>query len=232
MITLRRAEERFHSSFGWLDSWHSFSFGDHYDPAHVGFRVLRVINDDRIAAGQGFGTHPHRDMEIVTYLVAGAIEHKDSMGNGSIVRAGEVQRMTAGTGVLHSERNPLPDEETHLLQIWLLPERRGLKPSYEQRSFPLESRKGRLTLLASRDGREGSVTVHQDVALYSALLSEGDAVSYPMRQGRYAWVQMVRGAASLNGVELKAGDGAAVSGESKLELVGRSSSDVLLFDLP
>jgi redox-sensitive bicupin YhaK (pirin superfamily) len=231
MIARRAANERGHTDIGWLDSHHTFSFGDYYDPKNQGFRKLRVINDDRVAAGQGFGTHPHRDMEILTYVLEGSLEHKDSMGNGSIIRPLDVQRMTAGTGVTHSEFNPSKKEAVHFLQIWILPERRDLEPGYEQKAFAPEAVRGKLRLIASRDGREGSVVVHQDVALRAARLAKGEAVSHALAKGRHAWVQVARGSVTLDGRELGAGDGAAVSDEGNVSLVATSEAEVLVFDL-
>lgn len=231
MIVRRPANERGRTKIGWLDSWHSFSFGDYYDPAHVEFRSLRVLNDDRIAAGQGFGMHPHRDMEIITYMVSGALEHKDSLGTGSVIRPGEVQRMSAGTGIRHSEFNPSPTMPAHLLQIWLMPERHGLTPGYEQKAFPEAERHNRWRLVASRDGRDGSVTVHQDVAMYVTILDAGKEVSHTLSRGRHAWLQVARGAVTLNGETLKTGDGAAVSDESALSVTATEGSELVLFDL-
>jgi redox-sensitive bicupin YhaK (pirin superfamily) len=231
MITLRPANERGHAERGWLDSHFTFSFADYHDPKHMGFRALRVINDDWIQPGRGFGTHPHRDMEIVTYVLEGALEHKDSLGTGAVIRPGEVQRMTAGTGILHSEFNPSPTEPVHLLQIWLLPAEHGLKPGYEQRRFPEAERRGRLRLVAARDGREGAVTIRQDADLYVGLLDAGESATHRLRPGRHAWLQVARGAVTLNGRPLQEGDGAAVSDEEALELTGREAAEVLLFDL-
>lgn len=231
MIAVRNAEERGHLDFGWLDTRHSFSFGNYYDPSHMGFRHLRVINEDRVQAAKGFDTHPHRDMEIITYVLEGALEHRDSMGNGSVIRPGEVQRMTAGTGITHSEYNHSKSDSVHLLQIWILPQLSGLAPGYEQKAFPEDERRGRLRLVASQDGREGSVTVHQDVALYATLLSAGDDVSHPLAEGRHAWVQVAKGSVTVNGEPLKGGDGAAISGESHVELHAEGDAEVLLFDL-
>jgi quercetin 2,3-dioxygenase len=231
MIKVRPAAERAHTNIGWLDSWHSFSFGQHYDPENMGFRSLRVINDDRVRGGSGFGTHPHRDMEIVTYVLEGALEHRDSLGTGSIIRPGEVQRMSAGTGIAHSEYNHSDTEPVHLLQIWLLPERPGIQPGYEQKAFPEAERRGQLRLVAARDGREGAVTIHQDAELYVASLAEGDTVRHQLRPDRHAWVQIARGAATVNGQPLQAGDGAAVSDEEALEIRGDGEAEVLLFDL-
>ncbi|HKI37956.1 MAG TPA: pirin family protein [Gemmataceae bacterium] len=231
MIRLRRAAERGHADHGWLDTWHTFSFADYYDPEHMGFRSLRVINDDRVQPGQGFGTHGHRDMEIVTYVLEGALEHRDSLGNGSVLRAGELQRMTAGTGVRHSEFNPSPAELVHLYQIWLLPERKGLEPSYEQRPFRDSERQGRLRLVVSPEGEDGSLTIHQDARLYLSTLQNGETVAHALKPGRHAWVQVLRGQVTVNGVVLTAGDGAAVSDEERLEIGSDHGAEVLLFDL-
>jgi quercetin 2,3-dioxygenase len=231
MITLRPAKARGHADRGWLNSYFTFSFADYHDREHMGFRALRVINDDWIQPGMGFGTHPHRDMEIVTYVLEGALEHKDSLGTGAVIRPGEVQRMTAGTGILHSEFNPSPSEPVHLLQIWLLPEKTGLKPGYEQRDFPEAERRGRLRLVAARDGRDGAVTIQQDADLYVGLLDTGESATHRLRPGRHAWLQVARGSVTLNGQLLHEGDGAAVTDEETLELAGRESAEVLLFDL-
>jgi quercetin 2,3-dioxygenase len=231
MLSVRPAEARGTTDIGWLDSKHSFSFGDYYDPAHMGFRQLRVINEDKVAAGQGFGRHPHRDMEIISYVISGALGHKDSMGNGSVIRPGEVQRMSAGTGVTHSEMNPDPQNPVHFLQIWLLPERRGIAPGYEQKAFTDEDKRGKLRLVASRDGRAGSVTVHTDASLYISLLESGQRVTHSLAEGCHAWLQVVRGAIELNGTKLRAGDGASVSDERALEVSARELSEILLFDL-
>jgi redox-sensitive bicupin YhaK (pirin superfamily) len=231
MIRVRKGSERGHSARGWLDSWHTFSFGDYFDPRHRGFRDLRVINEDRVQPGQGFATHPHRDMEIVTCVLEGALQHRDSLGNGSVIRPGEVQRMTAGTGINHSELNASTTEVVHLLQIWILPEREGLAPSYAQKQFAQSQRRGRLCLVASRAGRDGSVDLHQDVDLYSALLDREEAVAFELRPDRHAWIQVARGEIDVGDLPLSAGDGAAVSGERRLELVARAPSELLLFDL-
>ena len=228
MIALRPAEERGHTRLSWLDSRHSFSFDRYYDPRHMGFRVLRVINEDRVDPGQGFGTHPHRDMEILTFVLEGALEHKDSLGSGSVIRPGDVQRMTAGTGISHSEFNPSRTEPVHFLQVWILPERPGLEPSYEQRSFPAAG----LRLVGSRDGREGSVRIHQDVLVHLARLSPGEDVVHALVPGRHAWIQMARGAAQVNGARLAAGDGAALSEERSVTLRGVDGAEALVFDLP
>ncbi len=232
MINVRPAEARGKTDFGWLDSKHSFSFGDYYDHEHMGFRNLRVINDDRVAPGRGFGRHPHRDMEIISYVVEGSLAHKDSMGNGSIIRPGEVQRMTAGTGVSHGEMNASDDTPVHFLQIWLLPERQGLPPGYEQKAFSEAEKRGKLRLVASRDGRDGSVRIHTDANLYASLLAPNEKLTYELPEGRHVWLQLVRGAISMNGLRLGAGDGAAISEERALELTGREDAEILLFDLP
>ena len=231
MITIRRAAERGHTDFGWLDSWHTFLVRRLLDHDHMGFHSLRVINDDQVAAGGGFPTHPHRDMEIITWVLSGALEHKDSLGTGSVIRPGELQRMTAGTGILHSEFNASKTEPVHLLQIWIFPEKRGLTPGYDQKSFPAAERKGRLKLVASRDGRDGSVSFHQDASLYAAALEPGQKVTHTLAPGRAAWVQVATGSVTLNGQTLRAGDGAAVEDESALELVGVEAGETLLFDL-
>jgi redox-sensitive bicupin YhaK (pirin superfamily) len=231
MITVRPAADRGHTKLDWLDSWHSFSFGDYYDPANTQFRSLRVLNDDRVAPGGGFGMHPHRDFEIMSYVVSGALEHKDSLGTGSVLRAGEVQRITAGTGVLHSEFNPSATEPVHFLQIWLTPERRGLKPGYEQKAFPEADRRGRLQLVASHDGRDGSVTIHQDADVHATLLQPGESVTHAVRPGRFVQVQVARGAVTLNGKRLAAGDGAYASDEESLKLAATEPAELLLFDL-
>ena len=231
MIRVRKAAERGHFDHGWLDTYHTFSFGDYYDPAHMAFRSLRVINDDRVQPGQGFGMHGHRDMEIVTYVLDGKLEHKDSLGTGSIIRAGELQRMTAGTGVRHSEFNPSHEDWVHLYQIWLLPERKGLEPSYEQRAFSEEQRQGKLRLVASPTGEQGSLTIRQDARLYLATLKAGQMVAHGLNPGRHAWLQVLRGTVALDGQPLSAGDGAAVSQEEKLEIWGQHDAEVMLFDL-
>jgi quercetin 2,3-dioxygenase len=232
MITVRPARERGHADHGWLDSNHTFSFADYHDPKHMGFRALRVINEDRVAPGRGFGAHPHRDMEILSYVIDGALEHKDSMGTGSIIRPGDVQRMTAGTGVVHSEFNASKSELVHFLQIWILPEAQRLPPGYEQKTFSVDDKKGKLRLVASRDGRDGSVTVHQDMSLYAAVLDAGQTAELAIGKGRHAWVQVVRGeGVTVNDKTLGAGDGAAISDEAKLDVRASSASEVLVFDL-
>jgi hypothetical protein len=231
MITLRPSNQRGHAQHGWLDSHHTFSFADYYDPRHMGFRALRVINEDRVAPGQGFGTHPHRDMEIISYVLGGELAHKDSMGTGSVIRPGDVQRMTAGTGVLHSEFNHSKTDQVHFLQIWIMPEKARLEPSYEQKSFSVEERTNTLRLIAARDGRDGAVTVHQDVALYAGVLEPGATVEHTLAPGRHAWVQVARGAIELNGKRLGTGDGASVSDEAALRLRAIDAAEVLVFDL-
>jgi hypothetical protein len=231
MFTLRPAASRGRTSLDWLDSWHTFSFGDYRDPQWRGFRSLRVINDDRVAPGGGFDTHPHRDMEIITWVLAGALEHRDSLGNGSVVRPGDMQRITAGTGILHSEFNPSPADGVHLLQIWLFPESKGLTPGYEQKAFVPGELRNALRLVASRAGREGSVTIHQDADVYAATLDSGRSLGHELSPGRHAWLQVARGSLALNGRELATGDGVAVSDETTLELAGREAAEIILFDL-
>jgi hypothetical protein len=231
MIEIRKANDRGHFNFGWLDTYHTFSFGDYYDPSFMGFRSLRVINEDFVHAGRGFPTHSHRDMEIITDVLEGALEHRDSMGNGSVIRPGDVQRMTAGTGVSHSESNPSKEEAVHLLQIWIVPEQRALKPSYEEKFFGDEKKQDGMRLIASADGRDGSVTVHQDVRVYSAVLDTGKQVNHQLAPGRHAWIQVARGAVAVNGESLDQGDGAAISGESTLAIQARQPAEIVLFDL-
>lgn len=231
MITVRKAADRGGGDHGWLDTRHTFSFADYHDPAQMGFRGLRVINEDRVKPGRGFPTHGHRDMEILSYVLAGALEHEDSMGTGSVIRPGDVQRMSAGTGVMHSEFNPSRTEPVHFLQIWILPGTRGLEPSYEQKHFPEAEKRGRLRLIASRDGRDGSVTIHHDASVYAAVLAPGERVTLALADGRHAWVQVARGAVTLNGEMLGAGDGAALSREPALTLVAAEPAEALVFDL-
>lgn len=231
MITIRKSKDRGHFSHGWLDTYHTFSFDQYYDPAHMHWRTLRVINEDRVAPAQGFPTHSHRDMEITTYILSGALEHRDSMGNGSVIRPGDVQRMSAGSGVSHSEFNPSDSESVHLLQIWILPKERGLAPSYEEKSFSEDERRGRLRLVASEDGREASVTIHQDARLYAAILDAGVTVAHVLGANRSAWLQVARGAISLNEMNLTQGDGAAVKDETDLKIAAREPAEILLFDL-
>jgi quercetin 2,3-dioxygenase len=231
MITLRASAQRGHFDHGWLNTYHTFSFDQYYDPRYMGFRQLRVINEDFVAAGRGFPTHGHRDMEIITYILEGALQHEDSMGNGSVIRPGDVQRMTAGTGVRHSEKNASASESVHLLQIWILPETVGLEPSYEQKAFGEDERRGQLRLIASGDGRDGSVTVHQDVSVFASILGEGESVRRDMDQMRYGWIQVARGEITVNGQRAGQGDGAIATGESSLEIVAEKSAEILLFDL-
>jgi len=222
---------RGHTKIGWLDSYHTFSFGNFSDPNRMGFRSLRVINDDRVVPGAGFGTHGHRDMEILTYVLEGALEHKDSLGTGSVILPGEAQVMSAGTGITHSEYNHSKTEPVHFLQIWILPDQQGLKPRYEQKAFPIEEKRGKLRLIAAKDGRDGAVTIHQDVNLYTSVLEPGDVVNYHVQPHRYAWLQIAQGIATLNGEELRAGDGVQISVEEQLEISTQVGAEILLFDL-
>ena len=231
MINIRRSAERGGGDFGWLKTQHSFSFDTYHDPRFMGFRSLRVINEDWVQAGHGFPMHPHRDMEIITYVLDGALEHKDSMGNGSIIRPGDGQRMSAGTGVRHSEANSSKTDAAHLLQIWILPDRRGHEPGYEQKAFPEAEKRGKLRLIASPDGNDGSVTIHQDARLYVSLLQPGQEVKHELGKGRYAWLQIAKGAVELNGHSLNQGDGAAISDEQGLTVKATEDAEVLLFDL-
>lgn len=230
MKTIRRANERGHAEHGWLDSYHTFSFADYYDPNWMGFRTLRVINDDLVMPAQGFGTHAHRDMEIITYVLSGALQHKDSMGNGRIIRPGELQYMAAGTGIQHSEFNPSSDEAAHFLQIWILPDRKGVTPRYGEKSL-VDAPKGRFNLMVSNSGREGSLPIHQDADLYLARLEPGNQAAHALKPARHAWVHVADGEVKLNGDTLKAGDAAAISAEAKVWLVATKPSQVLLFDL-
>jgi len=231
MIKIRRADKRGHFDFRWLNTFHTFSFGDYYDPSFMCFRSLRVINEDFVRGGRGFPTHGHRDMEIITYILSGALEHRDSMGNGSIIRPGDVQRMSAGTGVTHSEANPSREEAVHLLQIWILPATTGQEPSYEQKAFSEDKKQGRLCLVASEDGRDDSVTVHQDASVYASVLRKDAEAIHSLASGRHAWLQVARGEITLNGEGLNQGDGAAISAEEKISLRGLQDAEVLLFDL-
>jgi redox-sensitive bicupin YhaK (pirin superfamily) len=233
MIKIRPAGERGNANFGWLDSRHTFSFGEYHDPEHMGFGPLRVINEDRVKPGQGFGTHGHRDMEILSYVLEGALEHKDSIGTGSVIRPDDVQVMSAGTGIRHSEFNPSPTEPVHFLQIWVIPDREGIAPRYAQETFPAERKRGRLLVVGSSDGRDGSVVIHQDVLLMASILAPGDTVNRQLHPGRKAWLQAVRGAIDVNGHQLDEGDGAAIEREAKLDIIGKADgSELLLFDLP
>jgi hypothetical protein len=231
MMKVRRAGDRGHAQHGWLDSFHTFSFADYYDPAQMGFRALRVINEDRVQPGRGFGKHSHRDMEIISYVLEGGLEHKDSMGTGAVIRPGDVQRMSAGTGVTHSEFNASSKELVHFLQIWIEPDQRGIAPSYEQKAFAAEDKAGRLRLVASPDGRDGSVTIHADAALYAGVFGSGQSAAHPLAPGRHAWVHMVRGNARVNDSELAAGDAIALSGEPTVRIEGLDASEVIVFDL-
>ena len=231
MINIRRSKERGGGDFGWLNTRHTFSFDTYHDPDFMGFRSLRVINEDWVAAGQGFPMHPHRDMEIITYLLEGALEHKDSLGTGSVIRPGDGQRMSAGRGIRHSEANASKTEAAHLLQIWILPAKQGIDPSYEQKSFPEEEKRGKLRLIAGPDGKNGAVTINQDANLFVTLLSPGQEVTHELAKGRYAWLQVAKGGVEVNGKQLKQGDGAAVSDERKLAIKGTEEAEVLLFDL-
>ncbi len=232
MLTIRRADERGHATRDWLESYHSFSFGDYYDPDHMGVSVLRVINEDYIQPDSGFPTHPHRNMEIVTYMLSGELAHRDSMGNGSTIGAGEVQRMSAGTGVRHSEVNPSLEKQAHLLQIWLLPKEQGIEPGYEQKYFSAEEKQGRLRLLVSDDGREGAITAHTDTSLYAALLEPGENISQCLNGDRMAYVHVIRGIVNINGQQLEHGDAATLVDEMHLTLNANENSEILLFDLP
>jgi len=232
MIRLRKANERGHAEHGWLHSWHTFSFADYYDPQHMGHSVLCVINDDSVEPGQGFGTHPHRDMEIISWVLEGELEHRDSMGHGSVIRPGEVQRMSAGTGVTHSEFNPSPTNHTHFLQIWILPDRHGHTPSYAQQRFPDEELNGKFRLVASADGREGSIAIHQDACLLIARLDDNAATEQTLADGRKGYVHVALGKVTLNGFALQAGDGAYIVDETKLAFGDGNGAEILLFDLP
>jgi redox-sensitive bicupin YhaK (pirin superfamily) len=231
-IKIRAAKERGHADHGWLDTWHTFSFADYYDPQFMGFRVLRVINEDVVAPGRGFPTHGHLNMEIITYVLEGALQHRDSLGTGSIIRPGEVQRMSAGTGVRHSEANASSTEPVRLLQIWIEPARLGIEPGYEQKAFADEDKRDRLRLVASADGAEGSVTLHQDARIYATLLGSGQSVVHPLAPGRHAWIQVARGSLTVNGERLGRSDGVAISGETAVTLAGEQDAEALLFDLP
>ena len=231
MITLRPSNERGHANHGWLDSYHTFSFANYYDPEHMGFRALRVINEDRVAPGRGFGTHPHRDMEIISYVLSGSVAHKDSMGNAATIQTGEVQRITAGTGIAHSEFNPSDADPVHFLQIWILPDTPGLTPSYDEKVFSTADKQGQWRQVASHNPVEGAVHINQDVDIYATVLTTGDRQPFTLRPGRYGWVQVASGKISLNGHSLEAGDGAAISDETLLDIQAHSDAEVLLFDL-
>jgi redox-sensitive bicupin YhaK (pirin superfamily) len=231
MISIRKSNDRGRANHGWLDTHFTFSFADYFDPEHVQFRTLRVMNDDRVAGGGGFPMHPHRDMEIVTYVLEGALEHRDSMGNGSVIKPGDVQYMSAGSGVTHSEFNPSKTAPVHLYQIWMLPEKKGLKPAYDQKNFSETEKRGKLRLVASPDGRDGSLKIRQDNELYATVLGAGDSVKHALQPERHAYVQVARGSVKLNGQQLAEGDGAAISAEKAVELTGVKDAEVLLFDL-
>jgi quercetin 2,3-dioxygenase len=232
VITIRSRNKRGQANFGWLDSKHTFSFGNYYDPQHMGFATLRVINEDKVAPAKGFGTHGHRDMEIISYVLSGALEHKDSMGNGSVIRPGDVQRMSAGTGVTHSEFNASSTDPVHFLQIWILPQETGIQPGYEEKHFVSADKQGKLKLVGSQDGRDGSVTIHQDVNLYVASLNTGDRIDYTINNNRAVWIQVAQGSVLVNGQLLEAGDGAAIVDESAITLIGQGETgEILLFDL-
>ena len=230
MMQIRRAQERGHAQHGWLESYHTFSFADFHDPEHMGFRALRVINEDRLQAGQGFGTHGHRDMEIISYVLSGALEHKDSLGTGSVIHPGDVQRMSAGTGVRHSELNGSKTDPVHFLQIWIQPDRAGHAPGYEEKKFSDEEKRGQLRLVASRDGREGSLSIHQDASLFAGLFAAGESATYTLPTGRYGWVHVAQGTVTVNGEVLNAGDAAAFDAGT-VEIVGSDGGEVLFFDL-
>ncbi len=232
MMTIRRSHERGGGDHGWLKTHHTFSFNDYWDEKWMGFRALRVINEDFVAPNAGFPTHPHRDMEIITYILSGELEHKDSLGTGSVIRPGDGQRMTAGRGIRHSEYNPSATETAHLLQIWILPEKQGLEPSYEQKSFPESEKRGKLRLIASNDGADGSVKINQDAKLFVSLLAPGEETTHSLDGKRHAWLQVAKGEVELNGQKLGQGDGAAVSEEKKLTIKGTKDAEILLFDLP
>jgi hypothetical protein len=231
MFHVRPANERGHADFGWLDSRHTFSFGNYYDPAHMGFGPLRVINEDRVQPAQGFGTHGHRDMEIISYVLQGALEHKDSLGTGSVIRPGDVQRMSAGSGVQHSEFNHSQSELVHFLQIWIIPDRQGLAPGYAEAKFTDEDKRGRLRLIVSGDGRDGSLSIHQDADLYATVLYPGETVEHRYAPGRNGWIQLARGAVTVNNTALAAGDGAAIANEDRLTIRGESAAEILIFDM-
>ena len=231
MIKVRKAANRGHFDFGWLNTYHSFSFGDYYDPSHMAFRSLRVINEDVVAPGRGFPRHGHRDMEIFTYILQGALQHRDSMGNGSVIRPGDVQRMSAGTGVTHSEANASSDEPVHLLQIWILPAEEGIEPDYEEKKFPTEDKRNKLRLIISPEGKGGAVRINQDARVYASVLDQGQEVVHELERGRHAWVQVAGGSVAVNDIELNQGDGAAISDELSLKIAARDHCEILLFDL-
>ena len=231
MITVRKSDQRGRTQIDWLNSWHTFSFGDYYDPKWMAFGPLRVINEDFVGSGQGFGMHPHRDMEIITYIVKGALQHRDSLGSGSVIRPGDVQRMTAGTGIRHSEFNPSPSEAVHLLQIWIMPNARNLAPGYEEKFFSDEERQNKLRLIASPDGSDGSVKINQDAQVYASIIEPGATLTHDLKENRYAWLQVARGSVSVNDVELNQGDGAGINREDTLVISAKDRAELLLFDL-
>jgi redox-sensitive bicupin YhaK (pirin superfamily) len=231
MMTIRKAADRGHANHGWLDSFHTFSFADYYDPDHMGFRALRVINDDRVKGGNGFGAHPHKDMEIISYVLEGGLAHKDSTGTDGVIRPGDVQRMSAGTGVVHSEFNASKTDTAHFLQIWLLPEKRGIKPSYEQKAFGAADKRGKLKLVAAKDATDGSMTIHTDAKVYAGLFDKGESATLELAPGRFAWIQVARGKVKVNGTELGEGDGVQVSDESRISIEGVADGEVIAFDL-
>jgi redox-sensitive bicupin YhaK (pirin superfamily) len=231
MLTIRRAQDRGHADHGWLDTHHTFSFADYYDPAHMGFRSLRVINDDTVTGGQGFGAHGHRDMEIISYVLEGALAHKDSTGTSDTIRPGDVQRMSAGTGVMHSEFNGSEDEPVHFLQIWLIPDKRGIQPSYEQKRYDDAEKRGKLRLVASPDARDGSLTIHTDASVYAGLFDKGERAELSFAPGRHGWIHVARGKVTVNGQALGAGDGVAISNEAKVSIEGVDQGEVIAFDL-
>lgn len=232
MLTLRKASDRGHADHGWLETWHTFSFADYYDPAHHNFRVLRVMNDDRIAPGQGFGTHPHRDMEIVTYVLEGELAHRDSMGHHATLTPGEVQRITAGSGIHHSEFNASATKPVHLYQIWLMPDAKGHTPSYAQKAFPKEGRTGRWQIIVSKDGRDDSITIQQDVVIQLAEIANGQTIKHSFATGRHGWLQILRGQVTVNGTPMAAGDGIAISAEKEINVAAQDGAEVMFFDLP
>jgi len=231
MLTIRKSEERGHANHGWLDSYHTFSFASYQDPQHMSFRALRVINQDQIAGGKGFGTHPHRDMEIITYMLDGALEHRDSMGNGSVIKVGDVQRMSAGTGITHSEFNPLATETAHLLQIWILPNQQNVTPSYEQIFYSREEKLNQLRLIASPDGRDRSVKIHQDAHIYASILEDARSIVYAPQSDRYTWIQVAKGEVSIGSLRLQAGDAVSSDRADSLEIIAQGNAEFLLFDL-
>lgn len=231
MIQVRKSDERGHANHGWLDTYHTFSFAHYYDPSFTGFNDLLVINDDRVKAGTGFGRHGHKDMEIITYVLEGELEHKDSLGTGSVLRYGDIQRMSAGTGILHSEFNHSRETALHLLQIWIVPEKQGIQPGYEEKKVSRDEKKNRLKLIVSSDGRDGSLRMHQDASLYAAIIEEGKKIEFPVKKGRDVWIQMARGTVEVNGILLQQGDGAAVTEEQSLRFEGKQEAEILVFDL-